>query len=255
MSIKIINDVFDNSEMRGNDRLVMLSIADNADEEKRQAWPSVSNISHKTRIPIRTVWRCIKRCVASGELKIIRSGSKDGGSNLYEVIVKRSSRVGSVKMTGVPECDTPPYASSGTPPMPPIGTLTVIEPSVQPSREGRFAPPSLEMVKEHGAKMNPRLPEIECISFHAYYESNGWVVGRVKMKSWTAAMVNWRERSKQYGNARRYTQENPRNIGVCQGTTDYAAASKRNVERQRQESLALEMARHEDEEPPAAKEP
>lgn len=135
MSIKVINDVFDNSEMRGNDRLVMLAIADNADDEKRQAWPSVTHLAHKTRIPIRTVWRCIKRCVASGELAIVRSGSKDGGSNLYQINVERSSRIGhrgAVKMTGVPPVAYPPMPPTGKPPMPPSGTLTVIEPSVQP---------------------------------------------------------------------------------------------------------------------------
>lgn len=196
MSIKVINDIFDNSEMRGNDRLVMLAIADNADDEKRQAWPSVTHLAHKTRIPIRTVWRCIKRCVASGELTIIRSGSKEGGSNLYQIMVDRSSRIGnrgSVKLTGVPTVAYPPMPCTGTPPMPPIGTLTVIEPSLKPSEKSTlFEPPSLDMVIENGKKMEPPLPRNECEKFHAYYESNGWKVGRNPMKSWTAAMVHWR---------------------------------------------------------------
>ncbi len=40
--------------------------------------------------------------------------------------------------------------------------------------------------------MQPPLPRMECEKFHAYYESNGWMVGRNKMKSWKAAMVHWR---------------------------------------------------------------
>lgn len=136
MAIKIINDVFDNSEMRGNDRLVMIAIADNADNEKRQAWPSVKEIGRKTRIPVRTVWRCIKRCVSSGELRIVKSGTKQGESNLYEVLVKRSSPQPTDKMTDVPVSGTPPMPSIGIPPMPPSGTLTVIEPSIEPSIKG-----------------------------------------------------------------------------------------------------------------------
>ena len=54
----------------------------------------------------------------------------------------------------------------------------------------RFAPPTLEAVKLQGAKIG--LPDDQCIRFHAYYESNGWKVGKNSMKSWPAAMVNWR---------------------------------------------------------------
>lgn len=188
MAIKIINDVFDNSEMRGNDRLVMLAIADNADEEKRQAWPSVANIAHKTRIPIRTVWRCIKRCVASGELAIIRSGSKDGGSNLYEVLVKRSSRLGSVKMTGAPIDGTPPMPVDGIPPMPMSGTLTVIEPSLQPSVHTH---PSLEECKDFCTKLD--LPERDGEWFFYKCQGNGWTNNGKAIKDWKATIRAWKE--------------------------------------------------------------
>jgi len=54
----------------------------------------------------------------------------------------------------------------------------------------RFAPPSLKEVLLQGAKIG--LPGDECDKFHAYYESNGWRVGRNPMKSWSAAMIHWR---------------------------------------------------------------
>lgn len=123
MSIKVIHDVFDNSEMRGNDRLVMLSIAYNADNGTRLAWPSVANIAQRTRIPVRTVWRCIKRCVAAGELRVVRNG-RGGRSNLYEVTVAK---------TTMPPNGIPTMPVHGIPIVPPSGTRIVIEPSVQPS--------------------------------------------------------------------------------------------------------------------------
>jgi len=50
--------------------------------------------------------------------------------------------------------------------------------------------PSLEAVKLHASKSG--LPESEAIKFHAHYESNGWRVGKNPMRSWSAAMTNWK---------------------------------------------------------------
>lgn len=62
---------------------------------------------------------------------------------------------------------------------------------VQEKREStRFAPPSLEEVKLNGAKIG--LSASECEKFHAYYQSNGWRVGRNPMKSWPSAMIHWK---------------------------------------------------------------
>lgn len=55
----------------------------------------------------------------------------------------------------------------------------------------RFIPPTLDNVKaycqERGNNVDPE-------RFMAYYESNGWMVGRNKMKDWKAAVRSW-ERS------------------------------------------------------------
>lgn len=56
----------------------------------------------------------------------------------------------------------------------------------------KFKKPSAEEMRLHAAKIG--LPESEVDRFWNYYESNGWKVGRVPMKSWTSAMVNWRSR-------------------------------------------------------------
>lgn len=37
-------------------------------------------------------------------------------------------------------------------------------------------------------------PESRCKEFHAYYEMNGWKVGRNKMKSWKKAMAYWKSK-------------------------------------------------------------
>jgi uncharacterized protein YdaU (DUF1376 family) len=53
-----------------------------------------------------------------------------------------------------------------------------------------FVKPTLAELTLHAAKIG--LPAAEAEKFFHYYESNGWKVGRNPMKSWQAAMVNWR---------------------------------------------------------------
>ena len=57
----------------------------------------------------------------------------------------------------------------------------------------KFQKPSIEDVKEYvneqGYRMDP-------VKFYDHYESNGWLVGRNKMKDWKAAVRNWEHRDK-----------------------------------------------------------
>ncbi len=60
----------------------------------------------------------------------------------------------------------------------------------------RFAPPTLEEVISY---CNERKNRVDAERFCAYYESNGWMVGKNKMKDWKAAIRTW-ERSDSNGN-------------------------------------------------------
>ena len=60
----------------------------------------------------------------------------------------------------------------------------------------RFRPPTLEEVKSY---LLEKGIEIDAERFVAYYESNGWMVGRNKMKNWKAAIVNWHKNEGRYG--------------------------------------------------------
>ena len=55
----------------------------------------------------------------------------------------------------------------------------------------RFTPPTLEEVKAYCLESGYR---IDAERFIDYYESNGWIVGRNKMKDWKAAVRNWSKR-------------------------------------------------------------
>ncbi len=61
----------------------------------------------------------------------------------------------------------------------------------KPKRDGRFAPPSVGEVRDYcrekGYTFDPE-------RFVAYYESNGWMVGKNRMKSWRASCTTWQKR-------------------------------------------------------------
>ena len=64
-------------------------------------------------------------------------------------------------------------------------------------REGkprtRFSPPTLEEVKDYAKERNG---SVDPVRFFEYYTSNGWMVGKNKMKDWKAAFRNWETREK-----------------------------------------------------------
>lgn len=70
MSIRTSDDVWKFSQAKGSDLLVLLAIADNADEETREAYPSLAHIAKKTRLSARAVNYCLARLMELGELQI-----------------------------------------------------------------------------------------------------------------------------------------------------------------------------------------
>lgn len=77
-----------------------------------------------------------------------------------------------------PQGGQPPYKDSG-----------LDDSTVRNSESRRFAPPTRDEVEAYAIENGYDGFPVD--RFIAYYESNGWMVGRVKMKSWKAAMANW----------------------------------------------------------------
>ena len=61
-------------------------------------------------------------------------------------------------------------------------------------KEKRFAPPTLQEVKDYCLKMG--YTHVDAERFIDYYTSNGWMVGKNRMKDWKAADRNWDRREK-----------------------------------------------------------
>lgn len=61
--------------------------------------------------------------------------------------------------------------------------------SSAPAKRKRFTPPDMETVKAYFAEKGGT--DVQAERFFAYYESNGWKVGRNPMKNWKAAASGW----------------------------------------------------------------
>lgn len=65
----------------------------------------------------------------------------------------------------------------------------------KPQRSPKFIKPSLEEIKSY---CNERKNNIDAEKFYHHYESNGWMVGRNKMKEWKAAVITWEKKQKEF---------------------------------------------------------
>lgn len=62
--------VWENAKASGTDLLVLLAIADNANDDGTDAWPSEATLADKTRVSTRTVRRCIRTLEADGAVVV-----------------------------------------------------------------------------------------------------------------------------------------------------------------------------------------
>lgn len=104
MSVRVTSWVWDHATtVGGNDLLVLLAIADHADDTGANAWPSIATLARKTRINERTVQRIIRRLTDAGHL-LVRATTGGRRSNRY-----------TIPTTGPA---APPPAEPATPPPP-----------------------------------------------------------------------------------------------------------------------------------------
>lgn len=86
MSFKVTNWAWSRSEARNGARLVMLALADRADDAGF-AWPSIEDLCDRTKLSPRAVQKAITNLVELGELKV-ESGGGRRVRNRYTIIPK-----------------------------------------------------------------------------------------------------------------------------------------------------------------------
>jgi len=87
MSIRVMAQVWEHSRAAGGQLLVLLAIADFADDHGK-AWPAVPTLAKKARISERHTQKVIKQLKDMGELVVDQGASGYSGTNLYRITMK-----------------------------------------------------------------------------------------------------------------------------------------------------------------------
>lgn len=83
MSIRLMSAIFESQSLGPTERLIMLALADHADDEGR-CYPSIARLSQRTGLSERAVQTNLRKLVEQGYVRIVPGGGK-GNSNLYFV--------------------------------------------------------------------------------------------------------------------------------------------------------------------------
>lgn len=106
----------------GSQLLVLLALADNADDDRRYAWPSVTTLARKTRLSERSVQRALRDLEDAQIIATVKPGGRTEEGN--RATVYRVEEVGR-------QIDTPPVGGD-THDTPGVTSVTP-QPSVEPS--------------------------------------------------------------------------------------------------------------------------
>lgn len=134
-----MSHVWEHSICKGSQLLLLLAIADHANDEGI-AWPGIESLAAKTRMSRRQTITNIQALVSAGELKIVQAGGTGPKStNLYQVATPKgaktapSARVQSLQDKGaVSSKKGAVFANKGAVATAPEPSLTVNEPPEEP---------------------------------------------------------------------------------------------------------------------------
>ena len=116
-------------------------------------------------------------------------------------IARPVGQIGPVRDPNKRQPSTPPHGGGGGGSSPLSG-------------RGSFSPPTLNEVCRHVAAKGY---SFDPVAFFSHYESNGWLVGRTKMKNWHSACITWERNQKTYGNYRQSTSATRRDADLQAG--------------------------------------
>jgi len=125
MSIKLMSKVWDESGCDGSELLMLLSIADFANDEGK-AWPAIKTLATKCRLSERQAQALVRKLEKDGHIKI-ETGQGPHGTNLYWVTagVKPTAPGGEAHCTG----GVLPASPEGVKPTAPDPSLLTIKES------------------------------------------------------------------------------------------------------------------------------
>lgn len=156
-----MNWVWEQSPVKGNERLLLLAIADCASDDGTNAFPSKQKLQDKTKLDLSTIRRIVKRLEQQGRLAVYRSEQR-GRANVYNVVmaspdqavdnsgepvdsaVEDLSEVGAQRLPGKlpPRQDDPPegaHGALGGGTAPPLPSGTIMNPMAEADADAQPA--------------------------------------------------------------------------------------------------------------------
>lgn len=145
MSIKVMNAVWAYADCKGSELLILLALADFADDNGENIYPSMQTLAHKSRMSDKQARRVVQNLVKLGLIEIVEAGGWQRGrnrSNSYRILLEN---IGTPKL-GVPLSHP---GEDGTP----TGDRTVLPPvGDDPSYKRNNKPPLKKLRPTHGRK-------------------------------------------------------------------------------------------------------
>lgn len=170
--------------------------------KRGQLFTSIESLSSELHLTTKQIRITISKLENTGE--IIKNGASDG---TYITVCNYDNYQQSEQSEGQAEGE--PRASEGQTEGK-RGATTNNNKKEKKEEKYKNIPPTIEEIKERMIQRGLVLFTAE--AFHAHYSTNGWMVGRTKMKNWDAALTTWNEKSKQYGSNRPNYSGQPKNV-------------------------------------------
>jgi hypothetical protein len=135
MSIKVMTVVW-NTSLPHAEKIVLLALADIASDEGTRCYPSIETLRRKCGLEERSVQRIISRLAQAGHITLHK---RAGHSTNYTVhprpTVTPDGKSPPTQGHPTPDGKSPPPPTEGHPTPDPGSPISVIDPSVEPSRE------------------------------------------------------------------------------------------------------------------------
>jgi len=206
MSLAMLQKVFTmTAKTHAAERLMLLALADCYNQETGRCYPSVGTLQRMTGLTSRWASHTLQSLEKRGLIVRWQIRKPNGSGWCYSLkipdtheqntgvvntgvvcagVVKTEQGAYSVPSTGV--VNTPKQEYNGNTTGIHIGDFPI-------AKQSRFVKPSADDIRTYCATEG--ITNVNAEEFSDYYDGNGWMVGKVKMKDWKAMIRNWSRRS------------------------------------------------------------
>lgn len=194
MKNNIKNEIKNNFSMIPNALILDNTISDRARfvycllSSKPDTWVFYNNaLAKELQYTVDTLRKYMKELIDKGWIEKV---SQPGGSNDY--IIKHTN----LEVVGKNTRGEKTHGFFSYPNKEVLEVKSTLEKEVQresdeSTKPAKFTKPTLQQIADYITENNF---SIDAQVFLSHYESNGWMVGKTKMKSWQAALTGWNTR-------------------------------------------------------------